>query len=117
MFEAAINNSLSIYFDGGKLVEVSKPEEVDAMQDLLRDVLAQMAKQILDYQASGVVSEVVIEKMVEKYNVTASRTNDITLNFDASRVSKLPPVKTFFEKDTASNTYKLKEEETPRNPN
>lgn len=95
----------------------SKPEEVDAMQDLLRGVLAQMAKQILDYQASGVVSEVVIEKMVEKYNVTASRTNDITLNFDASRVSNLPPVKTFFEKDTASNTYKLKEEETPRNPN
>ena len=93
-----------------------KPEEVNAMQDALNALLANMAKQILDYQASGAVSEVVIEKMVEKYNVTASRTNDITLNFDASRVSRLPQVKTFFEKDTSSNTYKLKEEETPRNP-
>lgn len=93
-----------------------KPEEVNAMQDALNALLANMAKQILDYQASGAVSEVVIEKMVEKYNVTASRTNDITLNFDASRVSRLPQVKTFFEKDTSSNTYKLKEEETPGSP-
>ena len=46
-----------------------KPEEVNAMQDALNALLANMAKQILDYQASGAVSEVVIEKMVEKYNV------------------------------------------------
>ena len=93
-----------------------KPEDINNMEQALTGLLAAMADQIKNYQASGNVSEVVIEKMVEKYNVTASRTNDITLNFDASRVSKLPPVKTFFEKDSASKTYKLKEEDTPRNP-
>jgi hypothetical protein len=87
-------------------------KNADKKEDELKKFLADMAKSIMDYQASGSVNEVVLVKMVDTYNVTAERTDQLKINFDASKVTKLPPVK-HFEKNPSSGTYELKEKSNP----
>ena len=87
-------------------------KNADKKEDELTKFLADMAKSIMDYQASGSVNEVVLVKMIDTYNVTAERTDQLRINFDASKVSKLPPVKQF-KKDPSSGTYELKEKSHP----
>lgn len=85
----------------------SGPVELDA--SVLMGMLAQMASQIMAYQASGHVNEVVIKEMVSTYNITAERTNKLDLEFDTSKVKQLSRVRKFEADGENPGKFKLEE--------
>ncbi len=85
----------------------SGPVELDA--SVLMGMLAQMASQIMAYQASGHVNEVVIKEMVSTYNITAERTNKLDLEFDTSKVKQLSKVRKFEADGDNPGKFKLEE--------
>ena len=85
----------------------SGPVELDA--SVLMGMLAQMASQIMAYQASGHVNEVVIKEMVSTYNITAERTNKLELEFDTSKVKQLSRVRKFEADGENPGKFKLEE--------
>ena len=98
MFEAAINNSLSIYFDGGKLVEVSKPEEVESVEPVVRSDDKKRKEDIKSENATSKSSKINknpdLKVNVKKYDSDARKAREeevfnLQLDFYRDYFSKL----------------------------
>ena len=84
--------------------------DIDSRQ--LISFLQQLASQIIAYQNSGHVNEVVIREMVNTYNVTAHRTNELNGEFDLEGVKRIAKVQLLDPDRDNPGKFKLVEDRT-----